>query len=134
MDICSIHNIDKVTELIQQTGAVVDWLPLYCPDCNTPIEEVFSKAKNMMKAMEVEMQVVQDCMMHSQRLLLMTTRVGLQTVVYTSTNVSSGDATAFHEHPCERWSLPVAPKRYTEMTQVETSPSLAVLHSVLRVL
>lgn len=59
MDNCSIHHIDEVTELIQQTGALVHWLPPYSPDYN-PIEEAFSKAKSMMKAMEMEMQVVQD--------------------------------------------------------------------------
>ena len=59
MDNCSIHHIDEVTELIQQTGALVHWLPHYSPDYN-PIEEAFSKTKNMMKAMEVEMQIIQD--------------------------------------------------------------------------
>lgn len=59
MDNCSIHHIDEVTELIQQTGALVHWLPPYSPDYN-PIEEAFSKTKSMMKAMEVEMQVLQD--------------------------------------------------------------------------
>ena len=48
MDNCSIHHIDEVTELIQQTGALVHWLPPYSPDMN-PIEEAFSKAKHMEK-------------------------------------------------------------------------------------
>ena len=60
MDNCSIHHIDEVTELIQQTGALVHWLPPYSPDYNNPIEEALSKTKSMMKAMEVEMQVLQD--------------------------------------------------------------------------
>ena len=59
MDNYSIHHIDEVTELIQQTGALVHWLPPYSPDYNS-IKEVFSKANSMMKAMEVETQVVQD--------------------------------------------------------------------------
>lgn len=59
MDNCSIHHIHEVTELIQQTGALVHWLPPYSPDYN-PIEEAFSKAKSMMKAMEVEIQLMQD--------------------------------------------------------------------------
>ena len=59
MDNCSIHPIHEVTELIQQTGALVHWLPPYSPDYN-PIEEAFSKAKSMMKAMEVEIQLMQD--------------------------------------------------------------------------
>lgn len=59
MDNCSIHHIDEVTELTQQTGALVHWLPPYSLDYN-PIEEAFSKVKAMMKAMEVEMQILQD--------------------------------------------------------------------------
>ena len=59
MDICSIHHIDEVTELIKRTLALVHWLPPYSPDYN-PIDEAYSKAKSMMKAMEVEMQVIQD--------------------------------------------------------------------------
>ena len=38
---------------------IVHWFPPYSPDYN-PIKEIFSKAKSMMKAMVVEMQVVQD--------------------------------------------------------------------------
>ena len=59
MDNCSVHHIAEVTELIQQTGVLVHWLPPYSPDYN-PIEEAFSKAKTMMKALEVEMQIMQD--------------------------------------------------------------------------
>ena len=59
MDNCSVHHIDEVTELIQQTGALVHWLPPYSPDYN-PIKKAFSKAKTMMKAMEVEMQMMHD--------------------------------------------------------------------------
>ena len=59
MDNCSIHHIDEVTELIQQTGALIHWLPPYSPDYN-PLEELFSKSKAMMKAMEVEMETIED--------------------------------------------------------------------------
>ncbi len=31
---CSIHHVDEVTELIQQTGALVHWLPPNSPDFN----------------------------------------------------------------------------------------------------
>ena len=48
-----------MTELIQQTGAIVHWLPPYSPDYN-PIEELFSKSKAMMKAMETEMETIDD--------------------------------------------------------------------------
>ena len=56
---CIIHHIADVTVLIQQTGALVYWLPPYSPDLN-PIEEAFSKAKAVMKAMEYEIQVLTD--------------------------------------------------------------------------
>ena len=59
MDNCSIHHIGEVSDLIQQTGALVHWLPPYSPDMN-PIEEAFSKAKCVMRAMELEMQTLQD--------------------------------------------------------------------------
>lgn len=59
MDNCSIHHIAEVTDLINQTGALIHWLPPYSPDYN-PIEQAFSKAKTAMKAMEIEMQTMQD--------------------------------------------------------------------------
>ena len=59
MDNCAIHHVPEVTDLIQQTGALIYWLPAYSPDLN-PIEEAFSKAKAMMKAMGYEMQVLMD--------------------------------------------------------------------------
>ena len=59
MDNCAIHHIPEVTDLIQQIGALIYWLPPYSPDLN-PIEEAFSKAKALMKAMEYEMQVLMD--------------------------------------------------------------------------
>ena len=59
MDNCAIHHIEEVTQLVQQTGALIQWLPPYSPDMN-PVEEAFSKAKAMMKAMENEMQVLND--------------------------------------------------------------------------
>jgi len=45
MDNCPIHHIDEVTEIIQQTGALVHWLPPYSPDYN-PIEEAFSNQEH----------------------------------------------------------------------------------------
>ena len=59
LDNCAIHHVDEVAQLLQQTGAIIHWLPPYSPDLN-PIEEAFSKAKAMMKAMENEMQVIDD--------------------------------------------------------------------------
>ena len=37
MDNASIHHVDKVTQLIVQTGASVQFLPPYSPDLN-PVE------------------------------------------------------------------------------------------------
>ena len=59
MDNCSVHHIQEVTDLVQQTGALIYWLPPYSPDMN-PIEAAFSKAKAMMKAMEYEMATLMD--------------------------------------------------------------------------
>ena len=59
LDNCSIHHVDEVSLLLQETGAIIHWLPPYSPDLN-PIEEAFSKVKAMMKAMENEMQVTDD--------------------------------------------------------------------------
>ena len=59
LDNCAIHHVDEVDLLMKQTGAIVHWLPPYSPDYN-PIEHAFSKAKAMMKAMEDEMQVMDD--------------------------------------------------------------------------
>ena len=41
MDNASIHHVDRVVAAIQQTGALVRFLPPYSPDLN-PIEEVFA--------------------------------------------------------------------------------------------
>ena len=48
----SIHHVDRVVATIQQTGAIVRFLPPCCPDLN-PIEEDFSKVKSFLKASEV---------------------------------------------------------------------------------
>ena len=59
MDNCSIYHTSNVAQLLQETGALVYWLPPYSPNMN-PIEEMFSKAKSVMKAMEIEMQAIND--------------------------------------------------------------------------
>ena len=58
-DNCAIHHVYEVTTVLQDTGAIVHYLPPYSPDYN-PIEEAFSKVKLMMKAMEVEMVLIDD--------------------------------------------------------------------------
>ena len=52
MDNASIHHMERVVTTMQNTGALVRFLPLYCPDFN-PIEELFSKFKAYLKANEV---------------------------------------------------------------------------------
>ena len=52
MDNASIHHTDEVVRTIQESGAIIRFLPPYSPDLN-PIEEVFSKVKNFLKRNEV---------------------------------------------------------------------------------
>ena len=53
MDNASVHHVDRVVATIQQTGALVRFLPpYYSPDLN-PIKEVFAKVKSYLKANEV---------------------------------------------------------------------------------
>ena len=59
LDNCSIHHTDEVIQAIQDTEALVHFLPPYSPNLN-PIEEAFSKVKSLMKAMELEMQAFRD--------------------------------------------------------------------------
>ena len=59
MDNCAIHHVNEVIDLVRQTEVLVHWLPPYSPELN-PMEEAFSKAKGVMRAMETEMQVFGD--------------------------------------------------------------------------
>ena len=58
-DNCCIHHTSEVISAIQDTGAILHFLPPYSPDWN-PAEGAFSKVKTMMKAMEMEMQTIED--------------------------------------------------------------------------
>lgn len=51
MDNASIHHADKVVESLEDLGVLVYFLPPYSPDLN-PIEELFSKVKQEMRANE----------------------------------------------------------------------------------
>ena len=51
----SIHNVAKVVEYIQQTGAIVHFLPPHSPGLN-PAEEVFSKIKKFLVIMMLHFQ------------------------------------------------------------------------------
>ena len=44
MDNCSIHHIQEAVSMIEEVGAIVEFLPPYSPDLN-PIKEAFSKVK-----------------------------------------------------------------------------------------
>ncbi len=48
MDNLSVHKGAWVRELVEERGAEVWYLPPYSPDLN-PIEEAFSKAKNLLR-------------------------------------------------------------------------------------
>ena len=47
--VSSIHHITEVQHMLQQVGVLVQYIPPYSPDFN-PIEEAFSKVKNMSKS------------------------------------------------------------------------------------
>lgn len=51
LDNCSIHHVDECVDMIHKVGALVHFLPPYSPDYN-PIENMFSKLKGNMKAIE----------------------------------------------------------------------------------
>ena len=59
LDNCSIHHVDEVDQVFKDTSALVHYLPPYSPDYN-PIELAFSKVKYTLKAMETEMQELDD--------------------------------------------------------------------------
>ena len=48
IDDASIHHIQQVRALIQNTGAILRYLPAYSPDFN-PLEESFSKVKAFLR-------------------------------------------------------------------------------------
>ena len=51
MDNCSVHHIQETVSMIEEVGAIVQFLPPYSPDLN-PIEELFSKVKSELKCLE----------------------------------------------------------------------------------
>ena len=53
LDNASIHHTPEVIKAIQDMGAIIHFLPPYSPDYN-PIEELFSKVKSIMRALENE--------------------------------------------------------------------------------
>ena len=65
MDNASIHHVQQVTSLIQNTGAILHYLPAYSPDYN-PLEESFSKVKAFLRDNNVSYETTGD-----PRLLIM---------------------------------------------------------------
>ena len=59
LDNCSIHHVEPVKRLINGVGAMVHYLPPYSPDYN-PIEWCFSKVKQVISALELEMEAIED--------------------------------------------------------------------------
>lgn len=55
MDNCSVHHIQETVSMIEEVGAIVQFLPPYSPDFN-PIEEMFSKVKSEIKRLEYTME------------------------------------------------------------------------------
>ena len=55
MDNCSVHHLERVTEMISSIGALIRFLPPYSPDLN-PIELVFSKVKSFWRANDLLVQ------------------------------------------------------------------------------
>jgi len=53
LDNCSIHHVEGITEMIEEVGALVHFLPPYSPDYN-PIEQAFSKVNSTLKELDVE--------------------------------------------------------------------------------
>lgn len=59
MDNCSIHHLDEIVDMIHEVGALVHFLPPYSPDFN-PIENMFSKLKGEVKAIEYQFEPSTD--------------------------------------------------------------------------
>ena len=55
LDNCAIHHVEGIAAAIESVGALLLYLPPYSPDF-MPIEELFSKVKSSMKALESEHQ------------------------------------------------------------------------------
>jgi len=59
MDNISMHKNPYVKELIESTGAIVEFLPPYSPDLN-PIEKLWSKLKQILRRMETSTRDIFD--------------------------------------------------------------------------
>ena len=70
------HHTSEVISAIQDTRAILHFLPPYSPDWN-PAEGAFSKVKTMMKVMEMEMHAIEDIdtIIYMQHFHLLLTRI-----------------------------------------------------------
>lgn len=59
LDNASIHHVERVVKLIEDTGAMVLFLPPYSPDI-MPIEECFSKVKSYLRANDPLIQILNE--------------------------------------------------------------------------
>ena len=58
-DNCSVHHVPELQQVFSDAHVLTHYLPPCSPDLNL-IELAFSKVKYSLKAMEAEMQVLQD--------------------------------------------------------------------------
>ena len=79
MDNCSIHHVAGITEIIEEVGAMVHFLPPYSPDLN-PIEFTFSKVKGVIKDFECSMVTENTEALHFYMSQKKTARTGFHTV------------------------------------------------------
>lgn len=59
LDNATIHHVAEVEALIEETGAILIYLPPYSPDLN-PIEECFSKVKGILRENDALIQIAND--------------------------------------------------------------------------
>ena len=59
MDNCSIHHTQAITDLFDEAGIAVIFLPPYSPDFN-PIEFAFSHVKSYLRCHDMLLQAIED--------------------------------------------------------------------------
>ena len=59
LDNAAIHHVPEVRQVIEETGALLIYLPPYSPDFN-PLEELFSKVKSYIRRNDIVFQTAED--------------------------------------------------------------------------
>ena len=59
LDNCAIHHTNEVVSMIEEVGAIVQFLPPYSPDL-MPIEGLFGKVKQTLRSLESDMEDITD--------------------------------------------------------------------------